>query len=207
MSQFDMFAPPPSPSGSIPGQRIRSVARTHDIFFALRPGGADAQRLATHAAREDARLGVGGKPLEPGRLHLSLYLMASYERGEPFPQADVERWMLAASTVRKTAFEVLFDRVATFGGKTNPLVLKSGDSVGVAGVRALQRELGMALANAGETMRDRPFEPHMSVSYRGMRIAEEATPPIRWTPGELVLIDSHVGEHIHEVLAAWPLRT
>ncbi len=78
--------------------------------------------------------------------------------------------------------------------------------MGVAEVRAFRRELGIALANAGEAMRERAFEPHMSVSYRGMRIAEQATAPIRWTPGELVLIDSHVGEHIHEVLACWPLR-
>jgi len=201
-----MFAPPPSPSGLTPGQRIQSAARVHEVFFALRPGAADAQALASQAAREDARLGVGGKPLEPARLHVSLYLMASYERGDPFPQADVERWLQAASTVRTTPFEVVFDGLATFGGKTNPLVFKARDGAGVAGVRAFQRELGIALANAGEAVRDRPFEPHMSVSYRGMRIAEQPTAPIRWTPGELVLIDSHVGEHIHEVLARWPLQ-
>ena len=206
MSQFDMFAPTPAPPGPPARQRLQSGALVHDVFFALRPVAADAQRLAAHAAREDARLGVGGEPMEPERLHVSLYLMVRYERGDPFPQADVERWALAASTVPKTAFEVLFDGVATFGGKTNPLVLKSRAGQGVAGVRAFQRELGIALANAGETLRDRPFEPHMSVSYRGIRIAEEATPPVSWTPGELVLIDSHVGKHVHEVLAAWPLQ-
>ena len=201
-----MFAPTPAPPGPPARQRLQSGALVHDVFFALRPGAADAQRLAGHAAREDARLGVGGEPMEPERLHVSLYLMVRYERGDPFPQADVERWALAASTVPKAAFEVLFDGVATFGGKTNPLVLKSRAGQGVAGVRAFQRELGIALANAGETLRDRPFEPHMSVSYRGIRIAEEATPPVSWTPGELVLIDSHVGKHVHEVLAAWPLQ-
>ena len=207
MSQFDMFAPPPPPSGPLLPPRVKSTARRHDVFFALRPDMADAQRLAAQAAREDRRLGVGGKPIEPERLHVSLYLMASYERGEPFPQASVERWMLAASAVRRTTFEVTFDGLATFGGKTNPLVLKARDRAGVAGVRTFQHELGIALADAGETMRDKPFEPHMTVSYRGMRIAEESTTPIQWVPRELVLIDSHLGEHIHEVLGSWPLRT
>ena len=206
MSQFDMFAPPPAPPGPPARQRLRSEALRHDVFFALRPDAADARRLAAHAAQEDARLGVGGKPMEPERLHVSLYLMVRYERGDPFPQADVERWIQAGSAVPRTAFDVQFDGVATFGGKTNPLVLKSRDGQGVAGVRAFQRELGIALANAGETLRERPFEPHMSMSYQGMRIAEQATPSVSWTPGELVLIDSHVGKHIHEVLAAWPLR-
>lgn len=206
MSQSDMFAPVPSPAPSAPRQRIQSAARLHEIFFALRPSAEDALRLAAQAAREDARLRVGGEPLEPERLHVSLYLMASYERGDPFPQADVERWSQAASSVPVLPFEVAFDGLATFGGRTNPLVFKARAGAGVASVRAFRRELGIALANAGEAVRDRAFEPHMSVSYRGMRIVEQATAPIRWTPGELVLIDSHVGAHIHEVLACWPLR-
>ena len=201
-----MFAPVPSPAPSVPRQRIQSAARLHEIFFALRPSAEDALRLAAQAAREDARLRVGGELLKPGRLHVSLYSMASYVRGEPFPQADVERWLQAASTVPPASFEVTFDSLATFGHDTNPLVFKASTGVGVAEVRAFRRELGIALANAGEAVRDRAFEPHMSVSYRGMRIAEQATAPIRWTPGELVLIDSHVGAHIHEVLACWPLR-
>ncbi len=204
-----MFAPPPAPPGLAPGTRVKSPARLHDIFFALRPDLSDARRLAAQAVTEDRRLRVGGEPLEPERLHVSLFLMATYERADPFPQADVERWMLAASTVATTPFEVTFEALATFGGRTNPLVLKAraGAGSGVAGVRDFRRELGIALANAGETLNDKPFEPHMTVSYRGMRIAEESTSPIRWTPGELVLIDSHLGEHIHEVLGSWPLRS
>ena len=205
MSQFDLFAPPPSPPGPSASRRLESAAPVHDVFFALRPDAADAKRLVAHAAREEARLGVRGKPLEPGRLHVSLYTMVRYERCDPFPQAQVDRWMLAASTVSRIAFEVVFDGIATFGGKTNPLVLTSRAGAGVAGVRAFQRQLGIALANAGETMKDRPFEPHMTMSYGGIRIAEEPAPPVSWTPAELVLIDSHVGEHIHEVLASWPL--
>ena len=206
MSQFDMFAPVPSPAPRMPEQRIQSSALLHEIFFALRPSAEDALRLSGQAAREDARLGVGGKALAPGRLHVSLHGMASYVRGEPFPQADVERWLQAASTLAATSFEVTFDRLATFGGDTNPLVFKAGAGAGVAEVRAFRRELGIALANSGEAVRDRTAEPHMSVSYGGMRVAEVATAPIRWAPAELVLIDSHFGKGIHEVLASWPLR-
>jgi 2'-5' RNA ligase len=205
MSQLDMFAPPPSPSRPAPGPRLQSAARLHDIFFALRPDAAAARQLADRAAREADRLGVGGEPLEPGRLHVSLYLMASYERGDPFPHADVERWLLAASTVRMAPFQVAFDSLVTFGGKTNPLVLRSRVADGVAGVREFRREVGIALANAGEKLREKAFEPHMTVSYRGMRIADEPVDALSWAPYELVLIDSHLGERLHEVLGSWPL--
>jgi len=207
--QFDLFAPPPSPpSAPRPRTRLQSTARWHDVFFALRPEAADAQRLAAHGAREAQRLVVGSKPLEPERLHVSLYLMARYERGVELPQADVERWERAAAAVRMAPFEVVFDALATFGRDTNPLVLKARDSdgAGTAGVCRFQQALGIALANAGEDIRSKAFEPHMTLSYRGTRIAEQSIAPIAWTARELVLIDSHVGAHIHEVLGRWPLR-
>jgi len=31
-------------------------------------------------------------------------------------------------------------------------------------------------------------------------------PPIQWAAREFVLIESHVGAHIHEVLACWSLQ-
>jgi len=205
--QPDLFAPPPSPpSTRRSGARLQSAARWHDVFFALRPDAADAQRLAAHGAREAQRLHVDGKPLEPGRLHVSLYLVARYERGVELPQADVERWMRAAGAVRVEPFDVVFDALASFGGETNPLVMKTRDGVGVAGLRRFQRALGIELANAGEEIRSKAFEPHVTLSYRGMRIAEQPIAPIRWAPHELVLIDSHVGAHIHEVVERWPLR-
>ena len=206
MNQSDLFGTPPTSAVPALPPRVTSTAALHEVFFALRPDAIDARRLAAQAALEDRRLGVGGRPVDPERLHVSLYLMATYAREEPFPQASVERWMRAASTLALAPFEVTFDGLATFGGSSNPLVLKARGPEGVAGVRAFRRELGIALANAGETVSDRSFEPHLTVSYEGMRIAEESTAPLSWVPRELVLIDSHVGKRLHEVLGHWPLR-
>lgn len=203
--QFSLFAPPPEPGRSrVPAQRKSSNARQHDVFFALRPSAEDGMRIAAQAAAESKRLGVHGKPLEVARLHVSLYAMGSY--GQVFPQRDVEDWLRAAETVRMAPFELVFDRLATFGGADNPLVLKSGAESGIVGVQRLLQVLGEALADAGGGIKALRKTPHMTVSYGGLRLAETPVERIHWTAGEFVLIDSHVGAHLHEVLGCWPLR-
>jgi 2'-5' RNA ligase len=50
------------------------------------------------------------------------------------------------------------------------------------------------------------FEPHMTLSYNGQPVAEHLIEPIRWRVDEFVLINSHSGKSIHEVVGCWPLR-
>jgi 2'-5' RNA ligase len=183
---------------------MESSARRHDLFLAIRPDAADAARLAAHAADEDRRLGVGGQPVEADRLHVSLFGLVEY--ADRYPDEAVERWMNALDGVRLGAFDVVFDTFATFGGQGNPLVLRSTAAAGAAGVRELHRLVGIALADAGERLKWTSDEPHMTVSYRGVRIGDTPVAPVRWTAREFALIDSHVGAHIHEVLATWPLQ-
>jgi 2'-5' RNA ligase len=203
--QFSLFAPPPEPGRSrIPAQRQSSNAHRHDVFFALRPNLQDGTRIAALAAAEGRRLGVHGKPLETARLHVSLYGMGSY--GTVFPARDVEAWLRAAETVRMAPFDVVFDRIATFGGEDNPLVLKAGAESGIVGVQRFLQVLGEALADACGGIKALRKTPHMTVSYGGIRLAETPIERIRWTAGEFVLIDSHVGAHLHEVLGCWPLQ-
>ena len=64
----------------------------------------------------------------------------------------------------------------------------------------------MALADTGERIKRQHVTPHMTLSYRGKRLAETAIDAVRWQANELVLIDSHVGDHVHEVIGRWPLR-
>jgi 2'-5' RNA ligase len=203
--QFGLFAPPPAPSARrVAGPRLQSNARRHDVFLAIRPDAADAARLAAHAAAESARLGVGGQAVEAGRLHVSLFGLAEY--ASEFPAADVARWMAALDTVRIAPFEVAFDLASTFGGQGNPLVMRSREAAGVAGVRRLHEAVGIALADTGLRLGWSNDEPHMTVSYRGARIVDSAIAPVRWTAREFVLIDSHVGAHLHETLERWPLQ-
>lgn len=202
--QFGLFALPPAPPRALARPRVVSDARRHDLFLATRATAADAARIRAQAAGEDRRLDVGGKLMDAGRLHVSLFELGSYTT--VFPQQDVERWMQAADLVRVAPFEVCFDRLATFGGLSHPLVLRSSRQDGVAGLLRLRDALGKALADMGKVVKDKPVEPHMTVSWEGVKIDEAPTPELRWTPVEFVLIDSHVGKHIHEVLASWPLR-
>ena len=202
--QFGLFAPPVPPSREVPRPRLRSRANRHALFLAIRPSVADAARLAAHAAAEDARLGIGGGPVEAGRLHVSLFGLVDYT--DRYPAEAVEQWMNALDTVRVAPFDVVFDTVATFGGQGNPLVLRSREAAPVAGVRQLHAAIGRALADSGEKLKWSSDEPHMTTSYSGRRIVDTAIEPVAWTAREFALIDSHVGAHLHEVLATWPLR-
>jgi 2'-5' RNA ligase len=176
----------------------------HSLFFAGIPDETTAASLHAQAALIDRRLGVGGHTLEAGRLHVSMYAVGAYI--DVRPDADIARWCRAAASVRCAPFEVVFDRVASFGGEGNPLVFKGSDETGVAGLVALHLALGIALANVGERIKLQRITPHMTQSYRGKRIAETAIEPVRWRPHELVLIDSHVGVHRHEVIGRWLLQ-
>ena len=203
--QLPMFPPSPGRGPTRPPQtRMVSRARLHKVFFALQPSAPEAARIAARAANDDRRLSIGGKPLEPGRLHVTLRLMVEYS--DVFPTSDIECWMTAAASVRMAPFEVSFDRVATFGGSGQPLVLKASAESAVAAVRELDHAFGTALAGFGKRAVPRSFEPHMTVSYYGARMVETPIEPIRWTAHDFVLIDSHQGEHLHEVLGRWPLE-
>ncbi len=207
LSMFDTLPPgppvPPSPMSSSPSPDGRPDV-PHTVFFALVPDAPGAGRLHESAGSTDRRLGVGGQLLEPGRLHVSLHAVGAYIGMRP--DADIARWCRAGAAVRSVAFDVVFDQVATFGGDGNPLVFKSSNESDRAGFLALHLMLGMMLADVGEQIKPRSFTPHMTLSYRGKRIAETAIDPVRWRPHELVLIDSHVGAHRHDVLARWPLH-
>ena len=207
LSMFDTLPPgppvPPSPMSSSPSPDGRPDV-PHAVFFALVPDAPGAARLHESAGSTDRRLGVGGQLLEAGRLHVSLHAVGAYIGMRP--DADIARWCRAGAAVRSVAFDVVFDQVATFGGDGNPLVFKSSNESDRAGFLALHLMLGMMLADVGEQIKPRSFTPHMTLSYRGKRIAETAIDPVRWRPHELVLIDSHVGAHRHDVLARWPLR-
>ena len=132
---------------------------------------------------------------------MTLHLVGGYV-DEP-AEVEVFRWCRAAAAVRRAPFEVVFDRIASFGGEGHPLVFTSSADVALS---ALHEALGMALADTGERIKRQRITPHMTLSYRGKRIAETAIDPVCWIAHELVLIDSHVGAHVHEVIGRWPLQ-
>ena len=202
---FDDLPPgPPVPPPLASNRADGAPGVFHSLFFAAIPDAADAVRLHAHGRQIDRQFGVGGHALEAERLHVSLHAVGGY--GDVRPDADIARWCRAAAAVRGASFDVVLDQVASFGGDGNPLVFKNSGEADRAGFVALRLMLGMMLADVGEHIKSRSFTPHMTLSYRGKRIVETAIEPVRWRPSELVLIDSHVGAHRHEVLARWPLQ-
>lgn len=176
--------------------------RLHSVFFAVLPEPAEGLRLHAHARRVEEQLGFAGRAMDADRLHMTLRHLG-VDASEP-ATADVERWCRAAAAVRQSAFEVVFDHVATFSGKDRPCVFTSSDD---AGLQRLHEALGIALANTGERVARQRMAPHMTLSWRGRRIEETPIEPVRWRVSELALIDSHLGEHDHQVLGRWALAS
>jgi len=204
LRQCSLFDEPPAGLGvgplARPPRRPIVPGRVHSLFYALVPDDADAARLHAHGRRVEEGLGFAGKPMDAPRLHVTLHALGAHAV-EP-PESEVDRWCRAAAAVRQAPFDVVFDRVATSGGKDNAWVFTSSDD---AALHALHEALGIALANTGERVVRQHIVPHMTISWRGRRIPETAIAPVRWRASELVLIDSHHGEGEHEVLGRWTL--
>lgn len=82
---------------------------------------------------------------------------------------------------------------------------------GVAGdleaLRSLQARVLSALSDAGHISDTRPYQPHLTVSYRGDRAIRAALADYEgdpWTVTEFALVESRDGNY--EQLRAWPVE-
>jgi 2'-5' RNA ligase len=50
------------------------------------------------------------------------------------------------------------------------------------------------------------YEPHMTLLWDEVAVAERAIEPVRWTVSDFVLIHSLHGRSQHVELGRWPLR-
>jgi 2'-5' RNA ligase len=189
---------------AIPDVRINSGGTVgHDVFFAFAAGHDDARAIVEAGGRVLRNLGAAADIMEAGRLHVSLYDVAHYV--DAFPREDVSAALRAADRVAIAAFDVVFDRVAKFGDG-QAFVFKAGPLEPLNTLHEARQALGRALADAGRrTTRAKPT-PHMTFAYGPKPMQEISIEPLRWRAERLLLIDSHVRGHLHEVLGEWPLR-
>lgn len=200
MNLFGSNDEPPGASGPA-AKAPRAPRMRRKLFFAILPDAQAAQEIAKLGASLDQQHGIGGHPLRPDRLHITLHVIGEYDET---PQADVLAARQAADAVHEDAFDVVFDRAMTFVG-ARAYVLGGGE--GVEAVKAFWLKLGIQLANAHvRTFKNSSFTPHMTLAYQGRPVAEHPIEPVRWTAREFVLINSHVGETHHEIMGRWPLR-
>lgn len=190
---------PPPPSQRA-GNRAPSRPRAdRSLFFAIYPHPEDAASIARLAVRLRERHGLRMKLTEAHRLHVTLHYLGGFLAAVPPEKVQAARE--AAATVAPPSFDVMFDAAVRFEG-SKAFVLCGGHG-GTAALEAFRQRLGEALADAGFEP-GQGFTPHMTLAYAPRAIERHAVEPVRWTADSFSLVESHVGEGIHEVLGRWP---
>lgn len=189
--------PPPRPLPRPRSKVRRKEPLPHSLFFAIFPSTEDAASIAALGARLDERHGLKGTLTAAHRLHVTLHALGDRDTVLP---AKVQDALEAAATLAIPSFDVVFDQAMTYA-KSKAFVLCGND--GVAALAEFRQRLGEALADAGFKP-ECSFTPHMTVAYTKLKVDRHAIDPIRWRAGSFALIESHVGEGIHEVIGQWP---
>lgn len=193
--------PPPKPLPRPRGKArsSKAAAPEHSLFFAILPGPQDAASIAALGERMNSQHALKGTLVAAHRLHVTLFDLGEYAE---VPADKVALVMKAAASVPPPAFDIVFEKAMSFA--KGALALCSDDEVGISALKAFRQRLGEALADAG-LKPARSFTPHMTLAYARRKLERHSLEgPVRWTAGSLVLIDSHVGEGVHEVLGRWP---
>ena len=182
---------------------LEPAVATDRLFFAIFPDTACSERIAGQARKLRDVHGLNGRPLASDRFHVTLHHLGDH--------AGVRRDIVtaageAAETIATPAFQVTFDKAASFqNGGNNPFVLQGGE--GLDALKTFQRDLGLAMARAGlGRLVDKTFTPHVTLLYDKRLVTEQSVDPVTWTVNEFMLIHSLLGQTQHIPLARWRLR-
>ena len=88
---------------------------TDGLFFWVLPDEAAAVDIACVAQHQSRAHGLTGKPILAERLHVSLHNIGDYAGR---PRGIIAAGCEAASAVVMPSFDVAFDRVVSFGGRS-----------------------------------------------------------------------------------------
>ena len=170
----------------------------YSLFFSIFPKSDDATVLARLASALGQAHGLTGKPLLPHRMHITLHDLGGYTE---LPQDIVDAAMRAGDAMAFDAFDVVFDRAMSYPS-SGTYVLVGGD--GTRQLTVFHESLGEEMRSQGLRVK-RSFTPHMTLMYDRHAVAEHAIESVCWAAHEFVLIRSHVGKGIYDVLGRWPL--
>jgi RNA 2',3'-cyclic 3'-phosphodiesterase len=173
----------------------------HNLFFALYPDAATAERIAALAHEVRRQHGLEDPPLKTRNLHVSLHNLASY-RGDQ--RSAINAAVEAAASIVFPAFDIIFDLAGSFASSAPkaPLVLRGSE--GVNAVRAFHETMGAAMSRAGFG-RPRKFEPHVTMLYDRRSIPWRSIDLMGWRVSEFTLVQSIVGKRRHIRLRHWAL--
>ena len=197
MSFFDGDPPNGAPSVIVePWNPKQGAAK---LFLGLRPKPANASDMWKVSVALDHAHGIHGNLRNANLLHITLLELGDYL---VLPKQEVIDARQIVESVVSPAFDLALNRALTFKGN-GAYALLVGE--GLEQIKALRQRLGIAVKRAGRPVKS-GFNPHMTLSYNGLRVDEHLIEPISWHVDEFVLINSHSGESFHEVVGSWPLR-
>lgn len=149
------------------------------------------------------RHGLNGPCLDAARLHVTLNVIGDYD--ERPDHLILDGAMAALATVDQPAMHTRWDHLLSFPGN-GALVLRCDSSSDLA-IARLRQATHQALAH--RRIDAKPSStPHMTLLYdRQHLVPVHPVEPLCWAASEISLILSHLGEHFHECLGRWPLRT
>ena len=166
------------------------------VFFALWPDAALRSALA-ELAREVAGE-ARGRPTAQENLHLTLAFLGDQS------DRQVQALQALAGAVVSHRFQLALDEIGSFA-RTGIAWL--GASAPQLELVALQGRLAHVLREAGFSLDERPYAPHLTLVRRaGAPVRRALARPILWNVTSFVLAASDPGrEPIYRVLAEWAL--
>jgi RNA 2',3'-cyclic 3'-phosphodiesterase len=183
--------------GSLPG--FDAAIPTDRLFLAVFPDAQHAAELDALAAKHLVMRRLGGKRVEAGRLHVTLFHLGDYTE---LPPGLVAQASEALSHLTAEPFTIRFDQIGSFASRqaNGAYVLTAG--AGNEALYDLHRQLAARLRAAALAQHTRDsFTPHMTLAYDKVAVPFESIEPITWPVGEVQLIHSLLGKTRHLQLA------
>ncbi|HRX60868.1 MAG TPA: RNA 2',3'-cyclic phosphodiesterase [Candidatus Competibacter sp.] len=171
-----------------------AITEVRRLFLALWPEDVERRQLAQLAASV-----AGRQRVRDANLHLTLVFLG------PTDATRLAAYKAALVDLPVPALELVLDR---YGYWPVPRILWLGSSQTPPELYELVADLHRRLRGCGFVPERRAFQAHMTLARKFPGPAPEHPPavPIRWSIGQVALIESLLGKHGSEyrVLQRWP---
>lgn len=176
------------------------------LFVAFVPDEPAIRRIVECRERIAAHHGFLGKPMAPELLHVTLVWVSDCEGELPPRVVRDSSEACAAVAAEFDAFAIHLSEVGFYKTKPGsyPLVMKGGKESNPV-LMEFQRALKKQLALRGISCKgSKEFDPHLTLN-RGSLEIEKPIDPVSWVAGEVVLLQSLLGQSRYVVLGKWGL--
>lgn len=190
------FYPTPPPG--------RKLAKSFDLFLALRVPPADAARMSADIQLLRRRIGSGAEREVPPHLwHITLSAIARFD--ESFRQATLDAIQAACGGVACPVIPIAHDRVIGFQPSGACVLLCTEETA--RAIRHLRATIAAALKNVSVSSRA-SSTPHLTLFYDKHHPTAETTldVPLTWQAVDFSLVVSHHGLGHHEIVRSWDLQ-